>query len=492
LEERRRNEKQMVDFREVLSYCDLYDLGYSGSPWTFDNKQWGTRNVKVRLDRAVACLRWTDIFPDYLVSHLTSPRSDHCPILIELFKRPAVRLSPPIRRYEACWEMEHSLAEEIEIAWTMHKAPKDLGDIAANLSGVMGSLQAWSAKTVGSVPKRIDTLRRELARLNARHDTESQRDKRKVEKEMDSLLEKEEIYWKQRSRIEWLREGDRNTKFFHRKATWRKKKNTISKLKKDDGTYTDNVKEMGELTTKFFEDLYTADCDVEPEIIQNILEPQINQQMNEDLCKEFSEEEISNALFQIGPLKAPGADGFPARFFQRNWATLKEDVIRAVKEFFATGNMPDGVNDTIIVLIPKAQNPESLREFRPISLCNVIYKVVSKCLVNRLRPLLENIILPTQSAFIPGRLITDNTLIAFECIHAIHKNKDNRGKYCAYKLDLAKAYDRVDWSYLEGTLRKFGFTKAWIRWVMSCVKSVTYSVRLNGDLLKKFRPSRGL
>jgi hypothetical protein len=214
--------------------------------------------------------------------------------------------------------------------------------------------------------------------------------------------------------------------------------------------------------------------------------------MNEDLCKEFSEEEISNALFQIGPLKAPGADGFPSRFFQRNWATLKEDVIRAVKEFFATRNMPDGVNDTIIVLIPKAQNPESLREFRPISLYNVIYKVVSKCLVNRLRPLLENIISPTQSAFIPGRLITDNALIAFECIHAIQKNKDNRGKYCAYKLDLAKAYDRVDWSYLEGTLRKFGFAKAWIRWVMSCVKSVTYSVRLNGDLLKKFRPSRGL
>lgn len=105
--------------------------------------------------------------------------------------------------------------------------------------------------------------------------------------------------------------------------------------------------------------------------------------------------------------------------------------------------MPEGVNDTVIVLIPKKDDPESLRDFRPINLCNFIYKVVSKCLVNRLRPLLQEIISPTQSAFIPGRLITDNALIAFECIHAIMKNRDARGNYCAYKLNLAKAYDRV-------------------------------------------------
>jgi hypothetical protein len=105
-----------------------------------------------------------------------------------------------------------------------------------------------------------------------------------------------------------------------------------------------------------------------------------------------------------------------ARFFQRRWGTLKEDVIKGVKEFFKIGHMPDGVNDTVIVLIPKKNDPESLRDFRPIRICNVIYKVVSKCLVNRLRPLLQEIISPTQSAFIPGRLITDNALIAFECI----------------------------------------------------------------------------
>jgi hypothetical protein len=294
--ERGRNEKQMMDFREVLSFCDLHDLGFSGNPWTFDNKQYGRRNVKVRLDRAVACPNWTNIFPDYLVSHLTSPRSDHCPILIDLFRRPAVISFRHVRGYEEYCEKEQSLVEEIETAWAMHKPPRDLGDVAANLSGVMGSFHAWSTKTVGSVPKKIEKLRRELCKVSARQDIQSQKKKKRIEKELDNLLQKEEIYWKQRSRIAWLKEEDRNTKFFHRKSTWRKKKNTISRLKKDDGTITDNHDEMSELATNFFKELYTADDRVQPEIIHNILQPQVNPQMNEALCKEFSDEEISTDL----------------------------------------------------------------------------------------------------------------------------------------------------------------------------------------------------
>jgi hypothetical protein len=154
--------------------------------------------------------------------------------------------------------------------------------------------------------------------------------------------------------------------------------------------------------------------------------------------------------------------------------------------------MPVGINDTVIVFIPKKKNPACLRDFRPISLCNVIYKVISKCLVNRLRPLLQDIIAPNQSAFIPGRLITDNTLIAFECIHSLQRSKDSKGKFGAYKLDLAKAYDRVDWLYLEGVLRKLGFADQWINWILECAKTVSYSVKLNGNILESFTPTRGL
>jgi hypothetical protein len=122
------------------------------------------------------------------------------------------------------------------------------------------------------------------------------------------------------------------------------------------------------------------------------------------------------------------------------------------QDFFAIGKMPTWVNETAIVLIPKKDNPELLKDFRPISLCNVVYKVVSNCLVNRMIPLLEGIIAPTQSAFVHGRLITDNALIAFECLHAIRNGNKSCKKFGAYKLDLTKTYDMVDWGYLEGVL----------------------------------------
>jgi hypothetical protein len=151
--------------------------------------------------------------------------------------------------------------------------------------------------------------------------------------------------------------------------------------------------------------------------VLSLLELVISDNMNQDLCKPYTDEEISHALFQIGPLKALGPDGFPTCFFQKNWELMKADVIQAMKQFFQSGTMPACVNETAIVLLPKKDEPEVLRDFRPISLCNIIYKVVYKCLVNRLRPMLQDIIAWTQSAFILGRLIMDNALIAFECLH---------------------------------------------------------------------------
>lgn len=144
-------------------------------------------------------------------------------------------------------------------------------------------------------------------------------------------------------------------------------------------------------------------------------------------------------------------------------------------------DIPVGLCDTTIVLIPKMSKPKHLTNYRPISLCNVLYKIASKVLANRLKGLLPSIIAEEQSAFVPRRLITDNVLIAYECMHTIRRQQA-KTPFFALKIDMMKAYDRVEWTYLHGVLQRLGFAQGWINSVMRCVSLVRYSVRVNEGL----------
>ena len=115
------------------------------------------------------------------------------------------------------------------------------------------------------------------------------------------------------------------------------------------------------------------------------------------------------------------------------------------------------MNDTYICLILKVKSPQKITEFRPISLCNVVYRLISKILANRLKRVLDAVIDELQSAFVPGRLITDNVLVAFETMHCIDQRKKGKKALMAIKLDMSKAYDKVEWLYLETMMRKMGF-----------------------------------
>ena len=129
--------------------------------------------------------------------------------------------------------------------------------------------------------------------------------------------------------------------------------------------------------------------------------------MNKVLLEPFTGDEIWNALDSIGDLKAPGADGMPSIFYKKFWSVIGDQVIKEVLAVLNGGPIPEGWNDTIIVLIPKTNTPQMLKDLRPISLCNVLYKLISKVLANRLKKVMPSIISSSQSAFVPGRLITD-------------------------------------------------------------------------------------
>ena len=163
--------------------------------------------------------------------------------------------------------------------------------------------------------------------------------------------------------------------------------------------------------------------------------PCITDEENEILQSIPTPEEIKTILFQMQDLKAPKPDGFPTFFYKHLWPTMGNKVVKAVTSFFIMGSMPREVNASLIVLIPKISNPTSINHFRPISLCNVVYKIISKLLVEKIRPLLDKMIYPTQLAFIPNMWIAENQIIVQEVLHSFKTRKTKSG-LMAIKLDL--------------------------------------------------------
>jgi hypothetical protein len=171
---------------------------------------------------------------------------------------------------------------------------------------------------------------------------------------------------------------------------------------------------------------------------------------------------------------------------------MGDTIIKEVLNVLRGGDMREGWNDTFIVLIPKVKDPSRIKDLRPISLCNVLYKLVSKVLANRLKLVLPDIISDNQSAFVPGRLITDNILLAYEATHFLKNKKKGGESYVAVKADMSKAYDRVEWDFLRQMMLKMGFNTGWVDVVMRCVTTANYRIKVNGQATKVFSPTRGL
>lgn len=169
---------------------------------------------------------------------------------------------------------------------------------------------------------------------------------------------------------------------------------------------------------------------------------------------------------------------------------MRNNVLGVVLNILNNGASPQELNHTHITLIPKKKCPENPKDFRPISLCNVIIKIVTKTIANRLKHVLPNLISDTQSAFVPGRLISDNSLLAFELFHAMKNNSSKKARSFALKLDMSKAYDRVEWSFLKSIFLRTGLSPAFVGLIMRCVSSVSYAVLVNGCPSSTFSSSR--
>ena len=249
---------------------------------------------------------------------------------------------------------------------------------------------------------------------------------------------------------------------------------------------------MGDIFVDFYNRLFISSNPTELERVLAGVQPVVDDFMNEALLQPSVREEVEVAIKQMAPLKASGLDGMPPIFYQHFWPDIGMEFSDAVLSCLNSGTFLRSINHTFITLIPKVDNPETIAQSRPIRICNVIYKILSKVLVNRLKPILNSIISEAQSAFIADRFITDNILIAFETLHHMKTQCSSKTGFMALKLDMSKAYDRVEWVFLQKVLLKMGFKEAWVGLIMQCVTTVTYSILVNGEPQGFICPSRGL
>jgi hypothetical protein len=317
-------------------------------------------------------------------------------------------------------------------------------------------LKGWGSRKRMRFKQEVLECSDEMEILRGAHDTTSSERYREIQERHARLLVQEESYWRQRAKMHWLKDGDMNTKFFHMSASTRQRAKKIEKLVNEDNIEVTGQADLCAVALNYFDYLFKSNSTVHEPVL-SLIGPKISQEDNEKLLAPISKEELKTALFQMHPDKAPGPDGFNPAFYQHFWELCGNDIYEAAKEWLDRGYFPSSLNETNICLIPKCERPSSMKDLRPISLCNVLYKMVSKLLANRLKECLEKCVSEEQSAFIEGRSILDNALIAIEVIHAL-KRKTRGGKgELALKIDISKAYDKVDWGFMRGMLERLGF-----------------------------------
>ncbi|KAB1203090.1 hypothetical protein CJ030_MR8G005522 [Morella rubra] len=307
---------------------------------------------------------------------------------------------------------------------------------------------------------------------------------------LNEELRKEEDLWRMKSRDLWLTTRDLNTKYFHTSTIIRRRRNSVDFLKTEDGIWISSREEVSNYISNFFRQLYLSIQPDVPHDLEGLVSPVLTPSENVALCAIPSAEVIHSTLLSLGSYKAPGPDGMTAIFYKIFWHIVGCDVVTMVHRFFVSGFLSREINHCHVVLIPKRECPSQVSQFRSISLCNVVSKLISKILANRMRLVIDKLILPLQAAFVPGRTIHENSILAHESFHVLRKRRTGR-KIMAIRADIAKAYDCMEWKIILVVMRYFSFDSRFIGWIEQCLSTASCSILLNGTPFGLIKSTRG-
>ena len=486
-----------TEFREAIDNANLLELDTKGTLYTWTNGSGrGNRDhIECRLDRAFTSSPCLDYWDSVTCTALPRHHSDHNPIILQLEKN--MPTGPRPFRFMSMWTTHPTFKDLVSSIWSQPVCGPPLVRVTSKLKAVKSALKTWNKEVFGNMAINISKAKDHLQHIQLRISNEGFSDDLFAEEvtahsTLDDLLKQQEMMLKDKSRVKWLTDGDRNTEFFHTYLCVRKSQRSISSMKISNVITSDRAA-IKHHVLDFYQSLFSeqgSSNSIDYSIIDDVVPSMVTDVENSALVTIPSSDEVKAAVFSLDPSSSPGPDGFSGHFYQNCWDFISADIIEAVQSFFISGHLLPSINSNFMVLIPKSPDAISVDQYRPIVLGNFIFKVITKILAERLSHISCRIISPNQFGFIKGRHIEECIAVASEGINLL--NKRTHGGNVAIKIDIRKAFDSLRWSFIIKVLSAFGFSSKLCGWITSIFSSARISVLINGSPEGYFACSRGV
>ncbi|KAE8814645.1 Serine/threonine-protein kinase SMG1 [Hordeum vulgare] len=382
-------------------------------------------------------------------------------------------------RFKAFWLRLDGFHDTVATAWSSVHDPDPFQRLVRRLQATARALTSWSARSTGNVRDKLVISRELIARFD--HAMESRllspaEDwlRKQLKVAYLGLASLERTIARQRARISFLAEGDANTSFFHKQCTFRRQKNRVHSLLVDGHVLCDH-EEMAQAAFAHFDGLLGTAVDREHTLD---LEQLVTAGDLGSLDAPFTPEEIWAAVRRMPAHKAPGPDGFSAKFLRACWGIIRQDILDVFEQLFLLRGRGFGkLNQALLTLLPKRADAQKLGDYRPICLIHIMAKLFAKVLSLRIAPKLDSLVSRNQNAFIAGRSLHDNFMLVRQSLWMLH----HLGAPCIMlKLDLTRAFDSISWPFLFEMLRQYGFGDRFREWIAILLSSSSTRIILNG------------